>query len=334
MTSKLHETSNVTQALFCTANKAINIQSSITFVNHAALFNNNCVSSDEGDFHLSGLVIASLESNSLNKSPYKVRTILDSGAGTNFISETILPHIKHEYLATKTLQVTGINSSEHKEFKLVRVFISKQYSPDMQIKCYTLPNILKYKVDVNQYKSLFLDYPNEFKNPLLGAADHGDGIGLVLGPGSIRDISVSNPQYQGSYLVDFTIFGPAVSGRLPTGNQLLSTYGVIQSYNTLLGETDDQVTFSPDSDIDSKLDLLQGLEFMHDKEQNPKSCIIMIYYAFRNSRRLFIMIRILRNTLHLYLLILRNTLCLQMSIRPSEGLKPFRESFSRIETMV
>ena len=267
MTSKLHETSNVTQALFCTANKAINIQSSITFVNHAALFNNNCVSSDEGDFHLSGLVIASLESNSLNKSPYKVRTILDSGAGTNFISETILPHIKHEYLATKTLQVTGINSSEHKEFKLVRVFISKQYSPDMQIKCYTLPNILKYKVDVNQYKSLFLDYPNEFKNPLLGAADHGDGIGLVLGPGSIRDISVSNPQYQGSYLVDFTIFGPAVSGRLPTGNQLLSTYGVIQSYNTLLGETDDQVTFSPDSDIDSKLDLLQGLEFMHDKEQ-------------------------------------------------------------------
>ena len=98
------------------------------------LINNTVPSQEQGDFHLSGLVIATLKSKSNGTSPYRVRTILDSGAGTNFISETILPHIKHEYLATKTLNVTGINSSENKSMKLVKVFIDNKGSQNQHIK--------------------------------------------------------------------------------------------------------------------------------------------------------------------------------------------------------
>ena len=105
------------------------------------LLNNTVPSQEQGDFHLSGLVIATLKNRDKQNSPYKVRSILDTGAGTNFISETILPHIKHEYLATKILNVTGINASENKNMKLVKVFIDNEYSQDLRIKCYTIPSM-------------------------------------------------------------------------------------------------------------------------------------------------------------------------------------------------
>ena len=106
-----------------------------------ALLNNSFPQQEQGDFHLSGLVIATLRNKNVNNSPYKVRAILDSGAGTNFMSKTILPYVKHEYLATKTLNITGINSSENKHMKLVKVFIDNEYSQDLHIKCYTIPSI-------------------------------------------------------------------------------------------------------------------------------------------------------------------------------------------------
>ena len=72
---------------------------------------------------------------------------MDTGAGTNFISETVLPHIKHEYLATKTLNVTGINATENKNMKLVKVFIENEYSQDLQIKCYTIPSMINFHIN-------------------------------------------------------------------------------------------------------------------------------------------------------------------------------------------
>ena len=92
-----------------------------------ALLSNTVPSQEQGDFHLSGLVIATLKTKGNGNSPYRVRTILDSGAGTNLISETILPHIKHEYFATKTLNVTGINSSENKNMKLVKMLTTRAH---------------------------------------------------------------------------------------------------------------------------------------------------------------------------------------------------------------
>ena len=241
------------------------------------LINNTVPSQEQGDFHLSGLVIATLKSKSKGNSPYRVRTILDSGAGTNFISETILPHIKHEYLATKTLNVTGINSSENKSMKLVKVFIDNKGSQNQHIKCYTIPSMINFNIDENNLRKFYKHFvdncaPKGTQIPQI-VADHGTGIGLVLGPGTIREISTENPKYIKEYLVDFTIFGPAVSGKLPPNelgnismNAILQEItSVSQSVDCLLAEVND-LELSAESDIDRKLDLLGDLQFLHDKE--------------------------------------------------------------------
>ena len=242
-----------------------------------ALLNNTFPSQEQGDFHLSGLVIATLKNKGTENSPYRVRAILDSGAGTNFISETILPHIKHEYLATKTLNVTGINSSENKNMKLVKVFIDNEYSQDRYIKCYTIPSMINFNINEDNLRKFYKQFvdscaPKGTPVPQV-TADHGKGIGLVLGPGTIRDISIGNPKYINEYLVDFTIFGPAVSGRLPSsglGNTSMNAIlqeitSVSQSVDCLLAEVN-ELELSSESDIDRKLELLGDLQFLHDKE--------------------------------------------------------------------
>ena len=253
-----------------------------------ALLSNNYPQSDQGDFHLSGFVIASLQSGNVKKSPYKVRAILDSGAGTNFISESILPHIKYEHLATKTLNVTGINSSENKIFKLVEVFVDSEYSQNLSFKCYTIPSLINFDVSEQDilmfYKQFVKDCAPKGTPVPQVLADHGKGIGLVLGPGTIRDISVGNPKYIKSYLVDFTIFGPAVSGRLPINSQTnTSLNAVLQEITTSSHSVDhitlpisntvndvsnevNEIQFSSESDIDDKIELLEDLNFLHDKE--------------------------------------------------------------------
>ena len=225
------------------------------------LSNNLLFEEEQGDYHLSGLVIIPLVGK--GTAPYKVRTILDSGSGTNFISECILPHVKHEYLATKCLTVTGINSSEKRSHKLVRIFISNTNS--FSIKCYTLPSILEFSVNKASYNKIqeeCSDIP-EYKDPLKVSADHGKGIGLVLGPGTIRDISVSEPKAYKAYLVDFTMFGPAVSGRLenPIQTQLYSAF--MNFEEALVSE---EVLVSAESGIDDKIQLLEDLKFLSDKE--------------------------------------------------------------------
>ena len=187
-----------------------------------ALLNNTVPSQEQGDFHLSGLVIATLKNKDKQNSPYKVRTILDTGAGTNFISETILPHIKHEYLATKTLNVTGINSSENKSMKLVKVFIDNKGSQNQHIKCYTIPSMINFNIDENNLRKFYKHFvdncaPKGTQIPQI-VADHGTGIGLVLGPGTIREISTENPKrpFQGKPYV--------TSHRLSDWNPRVGTY--------------------------------------------------------------------------------------------------------------
>ena len=247
-----------------------------------ALLSNNYPQSDQGDFHLSGFVIASLQSGDSKDSPYKVRAILDSGAGTNFISESILPHIKYEHLATKNLNVAGINSSENKIFKLVEVFVDSEYAQNLSFKCYTIPTLINFNVNEQDlsmfYKQFIKDCAPKGTSVPQVSADHGKGIGLVLGPGTIRDISVGNPKYINSYLVDFTIFGPAVSGRLPVNNQSNTSLNAVLQEITSSSQSVDHITlpisnsvnhisnevneiqFSSESDIDNKIELFEDLK--------------------------------------------------------------------------
>ena len=46
---------------------------------------------------------------------FRTRALLDSGAGTNFISEELLPDIKFEKVETTNLTVSGIDTTRNKK---------------------------------------------------------------------------------------------------------------------------------------------------------------------------------------------------------------------------
>ena len=220
--------------------------------------------SEEGDFHASGIIIVPLKGK--NNSVFKARAILDSGAGTNFVSKDILPYLNYEHLSKRSMRVTGINSTENRSYDLVRIFISDKDCPIRDIKCFTLPGTIRYSINKNAYNSFLLDcvdLPN-FNDPFIASTDHGQGLGLILGPGVIKDISLRNPTLHNSHLVDHTFFGPAVSGRLPYNDQS-NTYFADPNYKHFKDALADDNYFY-DEATEEKIQLLQDLEFLRDRE--------------------------------------------------------------------
>ena len=217
---------------------------------------------DHGDFHASGIILLDLVSK--NNDKYIARALLDSGSGTNFVSEDILPHLKYQHLDTKQMKVTGINSTEVRSFQLVKIFISKTDCPLKEIKCYTLPGVMQYNVNRTDYSN-FISHCKGLKNfsdPLVAETSHGEGLALILGPGTIRDLSYKSPSFFRSFLIDHTFFGPAVSGRLPVSQPFCSYRTDLELFRS---STDDKY-FRSESEIDTKIKLLDNLEFLRDKE--------------------------------------------------------------------
>ena len=157
---------------------------------------------EHGDFHANALIIIPLLGK--NNLKFRARALLDSGSGTNFVSSDILPFINYEYLATKTMKVSGINTSESKTYDLVKIFISNNKCPTKEIKCFTLPGIINYNVDKKSYDSFMLDCIEleNFLDPLQAETDHKPGLALILGPGAIGDISEKSPSFFNSHLAN------------------------------------------------------------------------------------------------------------------------------------
>ena len=219
--------------------------------------------SDKGDFHVSGQVIVDLKGKD---KILKVRTLLDTGCGTNFIFADLLNELEYEYICTHNMEITGINTSETKTTELVRIFLESPECPVKSIKCYTIPNLLQIDLEKSALNKIYKDceeLPNFF-NPLTAQACHGKGVGLLLGPGTIKDISSAPPFYFKDYLVDNTYFGAAVSGRLPSSNILNSYLSSLHRFHNLpeLQES----SFYNEQEIKERLDVLSELNFLSEKE--------------------------------------------------------------------
>ena len=166
------------------------------------------------------------------------------------------------------MKVTGINSAESKPYDLVEIFLFGDECPIKSFKCYVLPGIMKYNLDIKSYDSFMTDckdLPN-FVDPLRAETDHGEGLGLILGPGAIGDISADNPSYYKSHLVDHTYYGPAVSGRLPNNVTQTIAYRADLDFTFFKDEVADDTFFHDEASIDAKIKLLGNLEFLRDKE--------------------------------------------------------------------
>ena len=99
----------------------------------------------KGDFSICGLLVMDVERKT--GKDFKARTLLDSGAGTNFISEELLPEINFEKIETECLTVSGINTTQSKKHDLIKINLNNQDCPIKQIKCYLLPKLIEYKIN-------------------------------------------------------------------------------------------------------------------------------------------------------------------------------------------
>ena len=223
------------------------------------------VTAESGDFHVSGLAVLTLEG--LDQNSISVRTLLDTGSGTNFICEKLLPYIKHDLIESKNMRISGINSTQVKTSNLVRIFINHENCPVKTVKCFTIPNLLSYNIDKHAFQKFIQNCVGlpDLINPLEVKVDHDEGLGMIIGPGTIRDICHKPPSYYGNYLVDHTFFGPSVSGRLEP-SQPISTY-MANLYKTMnsFAEPDDYY-FQSERDLNEKIELLENLEFLSEKE--------------------------------------------------------------------
>ena len=168
----------------------------------------------QGDFSLSGVIMLNLISKTGGK--FKARTLLDSGAGTNFISSKILPYLKYDNIDSEGLVVTGINSTSSKKHDLINIHLNSRECPVKQVKYYVLPELIEYEVNKIELKQMLEECKSisDLKDPFGQEADHKEGISIVIGPGATRDISYAPPLWHGKYTIDRTYFGPAVSGRM------------------------------------------------------------------------------------------------------------------------
>ena len=170
-------------------------------------------------------------------------------------------------MATKSIKVTGIHVTENRSYDLVKIFIFDNQCPIKELKCYTLDGNMKYSINNKAYQNFLLDCIDlpSFRDPLQASTDHGEGLGLILGPGVIKDISVRSPTLHKAYLVDHTFFGPAVSGRLPNTDQIVS-YRADLDVNFFKDSCADDKYFFDEASIDAKIQLLESLEYLRDKE--------------------------------------------------------------------
>ena len=213
-----------------------------------------------------------------NPSAYRVRTLMDSGAGTNWCHVDLLKHVQYNNLGTTTMQVQVFEGCVKKSYKYVEIFYTVQGKIGT-LKCF----VTNHYAWFNEVQGLF-----HYASNLLSAetvidpslpCDHDLGkkeIALILGPYAshkLRDRNVAY-HYEGNLLFESYKLGNksgfVFSGLLP---KHLNT-GVIYSYRMtpMIEEHLDahglrhgEIDFVPDLCQD-RYDLLQNLEFLWSKE--------------------------------------------------------------------
>ena len=82
------------------------------------------VSGDQVEISLTPSVVIPIVGRDNNV--YKVRTMLDSGSESNWVSKAILSFIKFSKITTIRLNVKHFNGSTPQKFDLVQIYIAKQ----------------------------------------------------------------------------------------------------------------------------------------------------------------------------------------------------------------
>ena len=103
----------------------------------------------KGDFSISGIIVMDVQGK---EERCKIRTLLDTGAGTNFVAAEVLKYVRYERIATEVLRIQGIHTVERRNYELVKLFIENDNCEIKEIICYVMEDLGKvgYLVDRNK----------------------------------------------------------------------------------------------------------------------------------------------------------------------------------------
>ena len=221
---------------------------------------------------------------------FKVKTLLDSGSTTNWITRKVLHKVKHKIKGNKTLAVFTFGGQIKKSFPLAEIYTHDDKSKVNKIMCYvqdeytehvTVDNICSY-IDFNHTTPYKLSKP--IVNPSSVEVDHTDApnsIGMIFCSSTINTLRTDEPITllpELKILLEPTVFGTAISGSVPqclkSQDHLASKHNVavmsvseVSDPNLCITKNDVAETHTNFTCKQEKLDIGPKEQFPFDKKQ-------------------------------------------------------------------
>ena len=173
---------------------------------------------------------------------YRVRTLIDSGSGANWITQKILAFVEHTVLGQSFLNIETFNGMKPGKFQIVEIyyFADKEGKEKQAITCFVHDKFTKH-VTVNGLVDYVIRHSRTRKafqnlvDPATKRVDHAEidlGTGLILstaGFNVMRAPQLNIMLNEHNILIEHTIFGNAISGKVP--DDLKQHVKILQQYN-------------------------------------------------------------------------------------------------------
>jgi len=210
--------------------------------------------------------------------PYKVRTLLDSGSGTNWIVKNVLPHIHHTVKGSEMMEVHSFHGAVRKRYPLVEVYYKDLQNNVQAIMCYVHDSYIRH-IQLPMYRYIIEELgnvtpftlPSRMCCPADFQVSHGQdsqGVAMVLCSATTNRLR-PNPHdiihvKEWDILLEPTIFGTAISGAIP--DRLRSRVAQVSVNSTvpqIINQVRDPVAF-----LDShESSLSDDISFIWSQEQ-------------------------------------------------------------------
>ena len=158
---------------------------------------------------------------------FRVRTLLDSGSGTNWIVRQVLNNVKHTVKGKNHLEVYTFNGVVKNRFTLVEIYIHDEKGKIRSITCYVQEEYTTHVTVEGIVPHILFNHktPYSISRPIADPnsleVDHTDAtasIGMILCSGTINALRTEEPIIvlpELKMLLEPTIFGVAISGSVP-----------------------------------------------------------------------------------------------------------------------
>ena len=198
---------------------------------------------------------------------YRVRTLIDSGSGSCWITKAILSKINYTVIGHKQLRVRTFGKEVVGRYKIVQIYFESAHTK-YAVRCYVIENFLKHilvkglKDYLRQNTELSEEVISRIVDPTEDV-DHEEGTGLVLSHEELSLITKETgsrlciPEQQ--LILDDTYFGIAISGKVP--NSLLKDTHIRQAnwvVPEIIESEDPKEIWIYQSDIQEEIETING----------------------------------------------------------------------------